>query len=363
MTQTSSRWQTNSMTTIYDEQFVQRLKRGVESLISEWGASPQAQVKLLTLSENATFIVEDPTFKFCTKTEGPNRFIVRVHRPDYHSEAEIRSELEWIQALKASQLVTTPAPLLRHKAPAHEDPFIARFDDHGASRYVVAFEFMPGSEPSTDDDLTAGFETLGAISARLHQHSRQWPLPDGFVRKRWDFTSAFGDTPLWGDWKAAAGLDQDGKQVLQQLLNVLQQRLADYGDGADRFGLIHTDLRLANLLVQGDQLAVIDFDDAGFSWFMYDFASAISFFEDSPQVPQLQQAWLRGYRRVRELAPEHEAMLPDFIMFRRMLLTAWVASHAETETAAEAGHERYTQGTVALAKAYLQAHAAEVSEA
>ena len=46
-------------------------------------------------------------------------------------------------------------------------------------------------------------------------------------------------------------------------------------------------------------------------------------------------------------------MLPTFIMFRRLLLTAWIASHAETETAAWAGLETFTEGTVALAEDYL----------
>ncbi len=38
-------------------------------------------------------------------------------------------------------------------------------------------------------------------------------------------------------------------------------------------------MRLANLLIDGDRVTLIDFDDCGFGWFMYDFAAAISFFE------------------------------------------------------------------------------------
>jgi len=40
------------------------------------------------------------------------------------------------------------------------------------------------------------------------------------------------------------------------------------------------------------------------------------------------------------------------VMLRRMQLTAWVASHAETPTAQSMG-EPYTQGTVELAEAFL----------
>jgi Ser/Thr protein kinase RdoA (MazF antagonist) len=46
-------------------------------------------------------------------------------------------------------------------------------------------------------------------------------------------------------------------------------------------------------------------------------------------------------------------MLPSFVMLRRMVLTAWLASHAETPTAQALG-AGYTDGTVALGLRYLQ---------
>ena len=46
---------------------------------------------------------------------------------------------------------------------------------------------------------------------------------------------------------------------------------------------MHADIRLANLLVDGEHVRVIDFDDCGWSWFMYDFATTVSFIEDHPR--------------------------------------------------------------------------------
>ena len=48
----------------------------------------------------------------------------------------------------------------------------------------------------------------------------------------------------------------------------------------------------------GEHVRVIDFDDCGLSWFMYDFATTVSFIEDHPDVPALTQAWVDGYRSV-----------------------------------------------------------------
>ena len=97
---------------------------------------------------------------------------------------------------------------------------------------------------------------------------------------------------------------------------------------------------------------LIDSDDCGFSWFLYDCATAVSFFEHKPEVPGLLEAWVRGYRRVRELPEEDEAEIWTFVMLRRLLLVAWNGSHSETELAQDMGVD-YTRGTVPLCEDYL----------
>jgi Ser/Thr protein kinase RdoA (MazF antagonist) len=202
--------------------------------------------------------------------------------------------------------------------------------------------------------LPAWFEKLGVLTARLHQHSRTWTRQPAFERKVWDFDAMLGTRPLWGDWRAGLGLGKTGRQLLERVADKLAQRVLAYGQDSDRFGLVHADLRLANLLVDGDRLGIIDFDDCGFSWFIYDFAAAVSFMEHQPIVAELQAAWLDGYRTVASVSKQDEAMLPVFVMLRRMLLTAWIASHADTETARQLGTS-YTEGTLMLGERFLQA--------
>jgi Ser/Thr protein kinase RdoA (MazF antagonist) len=137
---------------------------------------------------------------------------------------------------------------------------------------------------------------------------------------------------------------------------VLRRRLDAFGRGPERFGLVHADIRLANLLVDGDRVRVIDFDDCGFSWFMYDFATTVSFIEDHPQVPELKQAWIDGYRSLAPLAADDEAELDTFVMLRRLLLVAWIGSHHEFATEAAELGAGFTDGSCALAERYLSTH-------
>jgi len=332
------------MAGLYSDAFIETLRRGAQSLVGAWGLSPETDVSLMTISENATFLARDPA--------RDARVVLRVYRPGYHTLAEIESELSWITDLRADQVVDTPEPLTVADGSGH----IATFDLNGEHREVAAFAFMTGEEPSPASNLAESFRKLGAISARLHGHTRNWTRPDGFIRKTWTWDTMLGPTPHWGDWRAALGLTPDGAALLERLSEALRQRLDAYGTGPDRFGLIHADLRLANLLVEGDRLGVIDFDDCGFGWFGYDFAAAVSFLEHEPYIPALQDAWVEGYRTVAPLPAEDEAMLPTFVMLRRMLLTAWIASHPETPTAQELG-EGYTAGTLMLAERFLGSEA------
>lgn len=328
------------MAGMYEDNFVEQLRQGLSGLTEGWGLSPQCNVTTLNLSENATFKAVDPD------TGQP--VILRVHRPGYHTREEIESELQWIHDLRREGIVATPKPL-----PRKDGSYIGSMFAAGDNRDVVAFEFMSGAEPSqASDGIVAGFRELGAISARLHRHARAWKRPATFRRKTWHYETMLGSSPLWGDWREALGLNAVGMAILDRASRALQKFLADFGEGPDRFGLIHADLRLANLLVEGDRLGVIDFDDCGFSWFVYDFASAVSFFEHEPIVPELLESWTEGYRSIAPLSAADVAAIPTFVFLRRFLLTAWVASHAETPTAQALGAP-FTHGTVELAEAFL----------
>src|SRR3546814_17874586 len=101
-----------------------------------------------------------------------------------------------------------------------------------------------------------------------------WERPPGFARFSWDWDHSLGEQPRWGRWHDGIGVGPGESAVLGAAASLVQQRLAEYGQGSDRFGLVHADLRLAHLLVDDDQGNVIDFDDCGFSGFMYEIGSA-----------------------------------------------------------------------------------------
>jgi Ser/Thr protein kinase RdoA (MazF antagonist) len=300
-----------------------------------YGCHPDAAVELLNVSENATFLVSDPQAGLS---------VLRVHRHGYHTEREIASELAWMDALRAEAGVRTPRVL-----PAADGRRIVEVPEPGgaAARRCVRFEFLPGTEPGS-----AHFRELGEIAARMHRHARTWPRPAWFTRFHWDYDAAFGARARWGRWQDGIGVGPAERRILERLDETLKARLERFGNGPERYGLVHADTRLANLLVHDGSVAVIDFDDAGFSWYLYDLGTAVSFFEHAPEVPGLVDAWLAGYRSAGELPAQDEAEIWTFILFRRLLLVAWIGSHRGVDIAAELG-AGYTQDSCDLAEWYL----------
>ncbi len=325
----------------YAGDVVADLELMVTRSLSRWDLPPDTAVSLLNLSENATFALETAT---------GSDLVLRIHRVGYCSAEEIRSELAWIMALREERVIDTARPI-----PGRDGELVQRLESPAgrAARHAVAFERLVGREPDPQADAAPWFEKLGELTARMHRHARDWPLPPGFCRKRWDLDAMIGPRGYWGPWRAAIGLDSAGTQAIETALAFIRRRLEAFGDGPGRFGLVHADLRLANLLADGRHLKIIDFDDCGFSWFMYDFASAVSFMEDDPRVPALLEAWVRGYRGVAPLPAAEIAEIPTFVVLRRILLCAWLASHSEVPLARRLG-AAYTESTVALAGELLR---------
>lgn len=316
------------------------IESAVADNLSHWGLSPDVEVNLLNHSENATFLIRD----------GGSKSVLRVHRLGYHTREGIAAELDWIKSISEETPIRAALPIA-----GVNGEFIQTFSTAADERFAVLFEFLEGEEPSEEQDLVQSFSQLGRITAILHGHSKGWAPSSKVPRLVWDYEHAFGANAIWGDWRAGFGMTPEIVAQFESALAKIRQKLDDYGRDSEHFGLIHSDLRLANLLIHQGSVRVIDFDDCGHGWFMYDLASALSFIEHKDYVPDLVRAWIEGYGAVRPLTAAELSILPTMILFRRILLVAWMGSHNETNEAKALGEE-FTHQTCDLISRYLDGH-------
>lgn len=319
------------------------IARETAGLVKLYDFSDATTVELLSESENKIFLVNDP--------ERSENQVIRINsgRLSYHQPSMIASELMWLMALRRDTDIVVPEVML-----ASDGSLVQTIDapDMDKPRHAVIYSFLSGVEPP-EDELVPGFERLGEISAHMHLHAREWEPPAEFTRPSWLPEAIFEDRLNWGRWQDGVGMEGETLALLSTLEDVVRERAAQLPSGRDYFGLIHADLRLANLLVEGDRTAIIDFDDCGPGWYLFDLASALSFLEERPDVPLLIECWLKGYRKVGEVPADIEAEIPTLIMMRRLQLIGWVGYQQQHLDFAREIGPGFTIDTCRLAKEYL----------
>lgn len=310
-----------------------------DGLLETYGLAG-ARIELINESENTTYRVEP--------MDGERPVVLRLYRAGQRTDAQIRSELDWMAALRAQAAISTPQAIATRGGQRITELALPS----GAPRSCVLFEFLAGEEPPSDA-LGPGFEQLGAISAGIHLHGRTWRRPPAFDRPLLDYEALIGSRAVWGSWERAPGLDAAAVMALRRVCDQISRRLAEYGQAPDRFGLIHGDLRLANLLTDGSRIHVIDFDDCGTSWYLYDLSTAMSLLEHLPEAESLVQAWLRGYQRVLPLTKVQMDMVRHLIMMRRIQVLSWFGRNRGSPLVVEYA-PIVVPATVAAAESYLR---------
>ncbi len=319
-----------------------KLERRAGECLEQWGLPPRVPL-LIKYRENAVFRVVRGTGSFAG---------LRLHRPGYHDEHALRSELEWLQALFKSGL-PVPEPIETSKG----DLLVALPADEGEDvQFADLLTWLPGvplGQTGTPLEWNEAqqkslFFRVGETAARLHMASDQWKVPKGFRRPHWNRDGLLGESPVWGRfWDCPLLSEAERERLvslrahLQRVMDVLHRQRFDYG-------LIHADLVRENILVDGENVSFIDFDDAGFGYRMFELATALLKNRQEPLFPAIRDALVAGYRSLRPLSDEELKTLPLFMTLRALTYVGWIASRTEMPGAAQR-LQRYVRDTMELA--------------
>ena len=309
-----------------DRQWVARMRRvAVRALDAYPLVDPE--LRFVADEDNTTFRVD------ATAPDGRDRFLLRVHRPARHgrnvdSVAAIGSELGWLVALRAGTDLLVPAPFRTIEGKLTT---VAASPDVPERRVCSVLRWMNGRVHSASP-RPVHLRRLGSVMARLHNHASQWRVPPGFVRIRWDWETFFGDTMVYGGISAAYVWDLlpgDLRRRFARVASGMTHVMTRLGEGADHFGLTHADLHLDNALFWRDEVKVIDFDDCGFGYWLYDIAVSLWELRYRNDYEDFRSALIDGYTRHRPLPPGGLAHLDDFIATREVAFGLWFTGTAQ----------------------------------
>src|SRR6185369_1025754 len=132
------------------------------------------ELTLVSLAENVTFKVTD--------REG-SAYVLRLHRPGYHTLDELVSERAWIRSL-ADAGIDVPAAV---SARDGRDYVPVTISATGEPRFAGMLRWTEGrllshvlAETSDDRVVEDYFAQLGALTASMHNQASTWRPPPGF---------------------------------------------------------------------------------------------------------------------------------------------------------------------------------------
>jgi Ser/Thr protein kinase RdoA (MazF antagonist) len=274
-------------------------------------------------------------------------FALRFHRLGYRSDAELRAELDWMAALQLCGL-SVPQPIASRAG---------HYIECTADYRVDMLTWLAGAPMGQTNaalhlaDRAGTFYRVGRELARLHSFSDQWLPPADFARPQWDVEGLVGDFPLWGKFWENPALSRDERKLLLEARAAAYQQLLQTRDQLD-YGLIHADLVRENVLIDGERLHFIDFDDSGFGFRLFDVATALLKNRSEPDYAALEAALFDGYHSVRALEAQHLAL---FLMLRAFTYLGWIIPRLG-EPDAVARNQHNVAPALALAHAYLWRH-------
>jgi Ser/Thr protein kinase RdoA (MazF antagonist) len=303
---------------------VRRMRRLAQAALEAYGIA-DARFELLRQAGNTLYRVHTPDLPVAKTAEElfeEGQYLLRVHEPSYQEPDAIELELAWLAAMRRDADLPVPEPI-----PALD----------GRLLLSVSVPGIPGARNCSFLRWVKGrslknrfgphhLQAQGRLLAQLHNFAARWHPPAGLTKRRFDWEGLFQDDvgsgmPNAEAWKLLSPCHREAfGSVSQQVRDVMDA----WGTGPDVYGLIHGDLAVdANLLFWHDQPRVIDFDDSGFGYWVFDLAVALDACWEDAAFPRYKEALLDGYAECRSLPEEQSERIELFLAALQVYWNLW----------------------------------------
>lgn len=323
--------------------------RVAKAAMPHFGIRDDARIEFIKHRENAVFRVTDER----------GAYSVRVHRPGLRTDAQIEAEISLL-ALLDEQGVPVPHPrrTIESETFAH-----VRVDSDPRVFQVDSQDWVPDSAPLGDaGDAWNGegffeadaFHELGRLCGLFHNISQQHVPAGSLDRGAWDLEGLTGEYMLWGDPRRLADPAQQAR--ITEILAGIATVLENYGVGPDVFGYIHADYSPENVLLSPAGMTLIDLDDFGAGWWLFDLATVLFWYHRHPQFETVRDALLAGYAVHRPEVDPASLELEALIVARGLTYLGWAADRIEDDDG-QFIKDQLLEPVIALGDAFLDRQA------
>ena len=273
--------------------------------------------KLIKHRENAVF---DVTLR------GNVRVALRLHRPGYKKQEEIESELWWTNAL-AEQGFPVPVPVQNV-----DGNYLSEISPEFIATVIKWVNGKPiGTADANQFKISKKIDfELGKVIGNLHNITEDLSFPDWFSRPSWGIEGLLGEYPNWGKFWEGEHLRSQEKEIFTIARDRAYSLLKQYEKEGAKTLLIHADVIGENVFQNDSGISLIDFDDCGYGFPIYDLATATIQSLEDINYQRRCNLILEGYDKVRSLKQIDTDLFPIFAMLRVLATSAWIVPRVST---------------------------------
>ncbi len=205
--------------------------------------------------------------------------------------------------------------------------------EHLFTAYIM--DYCAGGTPMKDDYTPAFYKEWGRITGRMHRAAKAYP--------HWLALPCTAESGLNG-WQDEAEMfyswckDEAVKVKWQQM----QKRLQALPINRDGFGFIHNDNHIHNLVWDGTEITLLDFDVANCQFFISDITTAMQMLlfdvsggmigevTDYGIIRNFLESFLNGYEQESHMDDFWLSQIDTFVSYRRLLLFTVMQDYLST---------------------------------
>jgi Ser/Thr protein kinase RdoA (MazF antagonist) len=311
-----------------------------------------ARVRFVQYTANIIYRIEVQGPTLVRGHQGPcvsNRYLLRVL---YTNDLEgVKGEMTWLAALSRQAGLPVPEPV-----PTLDGELVTRVCTTGVpqGRLVSLMRWIDGRR------LTHGFrpdhfQVWGRMVARLHEFAAGWQPPKGFERPVWDWEGQLGGRYFRCTVEElVASMPEHLQEPFQTVSQEARVVMEGLGKGPDAYGLIHADMFPENVLFKAGEAYIIDFEDCGFGYWLWDIAVALCLQPWTEEWYRQRDAFLEGYAQVCTLPESQLQHLDLFMAAQYATMVLWASLFIKNDPARQAEHEAWRDGDGVRLLRYLE---------
>ena len=305
---------------------IRRMRHLANSALIAYGLTG-VQFRFLHQAGNTLFRVfaSDPASDPLDDRYAPGQYMLRVHQPGYQSPEAIELELNWLATMSQTGGLPVPQPVQTQNG---KYTICISAPGIPGERVCSLLRWVQGRECKRQEIKPDHYAALGMLMARLHQFSSQWKYPAGLPKRNYDWDGLYNTNNEDGSSSAAAwSLLPPGYASAFKIISQKTKMVMDaLGQGPEMYGLIHADLGMeANVLFRKGIARIIDFDDSGFGYYLFDLAVVLEDSQADQIRPEFRAALLAGYNLIRPLPADQLQHLDLFLAAYAVYWSLWAA--------------------------------------